>query len=177
MDKLWNQVLRSQFTAAINMLEQPIRACPDELWNAALWHDPNAPPGFSDFWYVAYHAMFWLDLYLYGKEAGFTPPAPFDLNELEPQGVLPAHKPEKDELLWYLDLCRKKCYSITDSLDDEKLHQSCEFPWSKGGLSYAELLLDNLRHVQEHAAQLNMFLGQKAEVGSRWVGRVKLDQI
>jgi hypothetical protein len=47
----------------------------------------------------------------------------------------------------------------------------CRFPW--GELCFAELLVDNLRHVQEHGAQLSMYLGQQQETGSRWVAQVK----
>jgi hypothetical protein len=32
----------------------------------------------------------------------------------------------------------------------------CQFPW--GELPFAEVQLYNLRHVQEHAAQLHLFL-------------------
>lgn len=172
MDNLWNEVLLSQFTAALNMLEKSIAACPDELWKADLWNDPNAPPGFAEFWYVAYHALFWTDLYLSGKEEGFSPPEPFDLNELDPNGVLPAKRPSRGDLLAYLEHCRRKCQETILSLDDEKTHQPCEFPWSKGKITFAELLLDNVRHVQEHGAQLSMFLGQHTDLSSRWIGRV-----
>jgi len=37
---------------------------------------------------VAYHTLFWLELYLYGSEEGFTPPAPFALIEME-RGAVP----------------------------------------------------------------------------------------
>ena len=47
----------------------------------------------------------------------------------------------------------------------------CRFPW--GELPFAELLLYNLRHVQEHAAQLRMFLGQQAGKSAKWVSRAK----
>jgi hypothetical protein len=44
-------------------------------------------------------------------------------------------------------------------------------------MSFLELLLYNMRHVQEHAAQLNMFLGQNAiDVASDWVGQAKADE-
>jgi hypothetical protein len=36
----------------------------------------------------------------------------------------------------------------------------CRFAW--GELTFGELQLYNLRHVQEHAAQLSLFLGQQA---------------
>jgi hypothetical protein len=171
MDELLKKMLKSQFIASIEMLSEAIRACPEELWQAKLWDNLSAPPGFSDFWYVAYHTLFWLDLYLSGAAEGFTPPASFDLNELEPQGVLPEKVFSKDELLAYLDHCRLECSRILDAFTDEKAHQDCEFPWSKGKISYAELLLDNMRHVQEHGAQLHMYLGQQKGINSRWMSR------
>ena len=41
----------------------------------------------------------------------------------------------------------------------EQANSLCRFPW--GELPFAELQLYSLRHVQEHAAQLRMFLGQQ----------------
>ncbi len=44
-------------------------------------------------------------------------------------------------------------------------------------MSFLELLLYNMRHVQEHAAQLNLFLGQNAiDRASDWVPRAKADE-
>ena len=40
-----------------------------------------------------------------------------------------------------------------------------------GELPFAELQLYNLRHVQEHGAQLRMFLGQQAGKSTRWVSQ------
>jgi hypothetical protein len=45
-------------------------------------------------------------------------------------------------------------------MSTEQASQMCQFPW--GELPFAELQLYSLRHVQEHAAQLHMFLGQQA---------------
>ncbi len=44
------------------------------------------------------------------------------------------------------------------SLTPEQASQMCSFAW--GELPYGELMLYVMRHVQEHAAQLHMFLGQ-----------------
>ena len=87
MDTSWNTILWGQFGAAIDMLENAIMACPDGLWS-----DPSTP-GVAGFWYVAYHTLFFLDLQLSGTvegfAQGFAPPAPFDLRELDPAGLLP----------------------------------------------------------------------------------------
>jgi DinB superfamily len=173
MDRLWNDILISQFSAAIDMLEKPIRSCPAELWKTDLWNDPDMPAGFAEFWYIAYHTLFWTDLYLTGKVEGFIPPSPFDLNELDPNGMLPANSFTKSELLVYLAHCREKCRHAVADLDDDRAHQVCEFPWVRGKLSYLELLLDNLRHIQEHGAQLNMLLGQHAGVHSKWIEHIE----
>lgn len=155
---LWHQ-----FGAAIDMLESAIIACPDDLWHFRSQQ--------QEFWYMAYHCLFWLDLYLTGSVEGFTPPAPFDLRELDPEGLLPDHEPTKDELLNYVTHCRKKCRATIESLTEEKARQICKFPW--GELGYLELLLDNMRHVQGHAAELLWILGEKTGSAPGWVSKTK----
>lgn len=176
MDKMWREILWRQFGATIDMLGNALEACPENLWKAHMWHDPQMPPEFSDFWYVAYHTIFWLDLYLSGSVEGFMPPAPYTLDELDPHGVLPERVYMRVELQTYLAHCRQKCQETIEQLTDEQAHRMCSFTWRKAGISFAELLLDNMRHVQEHAAQLNMFLGQRARISTSWVNRPKDDQ-
>ena len=173
MNSAWNDILWRQTGASMDMLENAMRACPDELWTARLWNEPAERPDLSQFWYLAYHCLFWLDLYLSGAVEGFTPPAPFTLAELDPAGLLPERIYTRNELLDYLAHCRQKCHQSIDSLTDEKALHLCSFTWGK--LPYAELLLDTMRHVQEHAAQLNLFLGQQAGQSARWVARAKAE--
>lgn len=172
----WRNALRQQFGAAIDTLENALLACPDALWEGRMWRDhaePSPPAGFAEFWYIAYHTLFWLDLYLAGSAEGFAPPAPFTLDELDPAGVLPERPYTKDELLTYLAHARMKCQSTLAALTDEQARRPCAFPWSRGqDVSFVELLLYNMRHVQEHAAQLHMFLGQHAHsAAATWVAR------
>jgi len=171
MDITFTNAIGSQFGAAIDMLDNALRACPDELWRIRLWNDPSMPPEFSEFWYVAYHCLFWLDLYLSGAIEGFTPPAPFTLDELDPAGLLPDRVYTKAELLTYLDHSRRKLQSTIESLTDERASRGCKFTW--GEVSFVELLLDNMRHVQEHAAQLNLILGQNSASARSWVAKSK----
>jgi hypothetical protein len=171
MKKNVKEAIWNQFCATMDMFGNALDSCPDELWNGHLWKDTSIPPRYSDFWYVAYHTLFFLDLYLTGSVDGFTPPAPFDLNELDPSGVLPGRQYTQKELQAYLEFCREKCQSIITSLTDNQAQKILYFPWSKPGISYLELLLDNMRHVQEHGAQLNMFLGQQAGISAHWVAK------
>jgi hypothetical protein len=169
MEIIDNDMLWHQFAAAIDAFGNALRECPDELWQSMLWEDQPGQwvaPGFSSFWYLCYHALFWLDLYLTGAEEGYSPPEPFDLVEMEAGEALPRTY-TRQELLGYLDYCRRKCRQTIGTLTGAQAQRMCRFSW--GELPFAELQLYNLRHVQEHAAQLHMFLGQQAGKSSKWV--------
>lgn len=164
MDTTWRNILWQQFGAAIDMLENAILACPDKVWSS---RDSPAP---NDFWYVAYHALFYLDLYLSDSVEGFAPPPPFTLSELE-SDVLPERTYTKDELQAYLEHGRRKCRATIKALTDHKVRRRCGFDWLD--LSDGELLLYNMRHVQHHAAQLNLLLRQTTDSAPAWVRKAK----
>ena len=172
MDMIWRDLIWQQFGAAIDMLDNALHACPDQLWRDRLWDNPTERPEYAQFWYIAFHALFWLDFYLSGSVDGFVPAAPFTLDELDPAGLLPERPYTKDELWAYLDHGRKKCRATIKELTDEKARHPCRFSW--GEVSFAELLLYNMRHVQEHAAQLNLILGQKKVSAPGWVTKAKI---
>lgn len=178
MDTWWREALWAQFGAAIDTLEAAVVACPDALWHEQLWIVPaeeSLSPDFAAVWYVTYHTLFWLDLYLTGTDAGFAPPEPFTLAELDPAGVLPERPYTKDELRAYIAHTRGKCQRIIGEMTDERARRTITFPWTKGKpFSFFELQLYNMRHVQEHAAQLHLLLGQHAiHVDSEWVARAR----
>jgi hypothetical protein len=167
MDTTAKTVLWSQFGAAIDMLENAINACPDDLWG-----DQKREP---QFWYLVYHTLFWLDFYLSDSPDGFQPPAPFKLEEFDPAGVLPERVYTKAELQTYLEHGRKKCRTAIGALTDEKARQ--RFWTGRRDLSILELTLYNMRHVQHHAAQLNLILRQTIDSAPNWVGQAKGDPI
>jgi hypothetical protein len=155
-------MLGRQYAVTLKAFGAALRNCPDELWERRLWDDqPDqwVAAGFSAFWYLAYHTLFWLDLYLTGAEEGFVPPAPFDLVEMEAGESLPRTY-TRQELLDYLDHCRRRCEETIGGLSSDQARRLCRFPW--GELPFGELLVYTLRHVQEHTAHLEMFLGQHA---------------
>ncbi len=163
MNAAWKTIIWRQFGAAIDMLENAMRDCPDDLWS-----DRSQRP---EYWYLAYHTLFWLDLYLSGPVEGFAPPAPFALEELDPAGVLPERPYTKKELQAYLEHGRKKCRAAIDALTDAKSGERHRFGW--GEASYSELLLYNMRHVQHHAAQLNLILRQQIDSAPGWVAQAR----
>jgi hypothetical protein len=171
MNRFWKTIIWQQFGGAIDTLDDMIRACLDELWRDRLWENSTRWPEFSQFWYLVYHALFWLDLYLTGAEEGFVPPAPFTLIEQDEEGPMPERPYTKDELQAYLAYCRQKCQATIEALTDETAQRRCSFGW--GEVSFAELQLYSMRHVQEHASQLSLLLGQKGVSAPDWVARAE----
>jgi hypothetical protein len=166
MNTNWKAIVWQQFGAAIDMLDNVLCACPDQLWRDCVWDDPTDAPEFTEFWFIVYHTLYWLDLYLSGSREGFAPPAPFLA------GPLPDQPYSRGELQAYLKQCRQKCQETFEVLTDEKANQRCEFPWGEE-VSFAELQLYSMRHVQEHASQLSLHLGQRVGSAPDWVARAE----
>ncbi len=164
MDSALKTMVWQQFGAAIDMFDDAITACPDRLWAAVLWDDAD-DPRYGQFWYVAYHTLSWLDLYLTGDYQSFVPPAPFV------RGQLPEKPYTKAEIRGYLLQCRRKCQSVIEGLTDEKANRICTFDWMAP--TFLELQLYCMRHVQEHAAQMNLLLGQNGVTGMDWVAKAR----
>lgn len=155
-------MLLRQYNKALDALAGALRDCPADLWAARLWPDePDqwVAKGFGTFWYLGYHALFWIDLYLTGAEEGFMPPAPFALVEMAANETLPRTY-TREELLGYADHCRRQCAAVIGKMSPEAARTRCFFPW--GEIAFAELQLYSLRHTEEHAAQLHLFLNQQA---------------
>ncbi len=169
-DTTMKAVLWHQFGAAIDMLDNALRTCPDELWREQLYTEHAVQPQFAEFWYIGYHALFWLDFYLSESDKGFAPPAPFTLTEFE-AGLLPERVYTKAELQIYLEHGRRKCQARLETLTDMLVTQRVRPDWPE--MSMAELLIYNIRHVQEHATQLSLFLGQRVGSAPGWVAKVR----
>ena len=160
MEAAFKETLWKQFGASIDMLKNAISLCTDELW-----HNDKK------FWYVAYHCLFYLDYYLTPEPNQFSPPSPYTLSELDSSGVMPDRVYTKEELLSYLNYGRNKCHKLIANLTDEIANNR----WVNEYMNYSvlELLLYNMRHVQHHAAQLNLLLRQGINKAPGWVSQTK----
>lgn len=168
--------LWKQFGASIDMLENALQLIPEDLWHAN-----------KKLFYNAYHGLLFLDYYLTIPPAGFSPQLPFTyttaghippdaLDDLVPDRIY-----RKDELLDYTKSCREKCRNVIAGLTTENM----EGRWmdvmdpiaSRSTLNYSvfEILLYNMRHVQHHAAQLNLLLRQHINKAPGWVSSAKGD--
>ena len=156
-----NEYVLAQFGASIDMLENAIDLCPSEIW--------NRNDGFSDFWYIAYHTLFFIDFYLTESPEKFIPFKDFGITELDPKGILPDRIFTKDELKSYVEHCRNKCKATIEGQSEDNIDNDYKFGTLK--LKFFELILYNMRHAQHHTAQLNLLLRHQIDSAPKWVRR------
>lgn len=150
-----NEIVWKQFGAALDMMENSLQACPEEVWSEK-----------SEFWYIAFHTLFYTDYYLSKQPLAFLPAAPFTLSEFDPRGLKPDRIYSKDELIQYLHFIRDKCRQrlVNDDLGDLE----SRFIDHRKNFSMLEVMIYNIRHIH-HLGQLNIWLRQHADLPSRWV--------
>ena len=145
------------------MVANAIRMCPDSVWDDE-----------QRFWYNAFHCLWFTDYYLTQDAASFHPPAPFDMSEFEDR--MPDRTYTQAELLAYSAYCRNKCRETLAGLTPE----TAEWVWQNESRTRAypflELQLYNMRHVQHHAAQLNLLLRQGIDDAPKWVRRAEVGE-
>ncbi len=148
-----------QLGAAIDALEHAMRACPP-----AVWGDRVGP---HEFWYLAYHTIFWLDCYALPDANAYVPPAPFTLGEFDPAGVYPYRVYAPDELLGFLAHARANAMRELLALTPESARSRWKF--HSYDLSRLEGFLNVIRHCQHHVGQLQLLLRQGGAEPPRWV--------
>ena len=147
MIDLYKQSTLGQFEAALAMLKQCIERCPDDLWEGVIAQLSVRQ--------VAYHTLFFVDLYLTESEDAFQ------LRELHRTGG-DEREPgycaalDKEATLAYLTICLVKLRTTLADENEETLRGPSGFSWCK--FTRAELHIYNLRHVQHHAGQLSSHL-------------------
>ncbi|WP_436489138.1 DinB family protein [Chitinophaga sp. ARDCPP14] len=164
MDSSLKITLWHQFGASIDMLENALTFCPDELWDTP-----------AKFWYIGYHTLFFLDFYLSDEtpmEKDFLPPEPFTLSEFGTG--MPERVYDKTELLTYLRFGREKLRGLLTRLTAEDILTK-RFVSEYKDYSILEILIYNMRHVQHHTAQLNLLLRQEVKDAPDWVSATKAD--
>jgi hypothetical protein len=156
--------LRKQFEASFTMLKQCI-----EQYDETIWLDDG--PYENPAWQIAYHAIFFANLYISPDEASVVQ-WEHQIENVQMLGVLPwpPHKkiiPErsysKAELLDYLELVEKQLEGQLDKMD---LTADCWPFWYN--LSQFELQLTNLRHIQHHIGQLVERHNTTSRINVQW---------
>lgn len=156
------KILTGQFEASLAMLNQCIQACPPDHWEGRIAN--------QTFRQIAYHALFFVDLYLSPAEDAFQLRDVHTLGGDEREPV-PSTGLSRDETLSYLAVCRQKALEVLTSETPESLERPSGYSWLP--FSRGELHLYNLRHVQHHAGQLSVYLRRIDNVPDpkalRWV--------
>ena len=159
-------ILASQYHAALKTLKQAIDRCPESLWEQ-LGPQPVA------YWQIAYHALFFTDLYLQIDEHHFKPwvyhqHAFVDLDQAMtrkgklPDGLEACSIAQLHEYWQIVDDMVEPCLGQMDiALPESGFH------WYK--VSKLEHQIIDIRHIQHHAAQLADRLRVGASVGVDWV--------
>jgi len=147
MIDFFRQILTAQYEAALGMMNQCIAACGPQYWDGKIAND--------SFRQVAYHALFFTDLYLSPGEKAF------ELRELhqrggDERGPNASIGLDKEETLSYVGICRAKVAQALAKETPESLQGPSGFSWRKH--SRGELHVYNIRHLQHHVGQLSAYL-------------------
>jgi hypothetical protein len=158
-------VIVSQYLAALEMLKQSVVKCPETLW--------DSPDDKTKFWHIAYHALFYVHLYLQDSDKSFTPWAKHrpEYQFMGPMPWPPHTLPkigepfDKESVLEYLAFCREQ---ITDRVPKMDFDAASGFAWLP--FSRFELQIYSIRHLQQHTGELMERLGTRAQIDVDWVG-------
>jgi len=160
--------LIAQFAASLSMLEACVAHCPDSEW--------ERPIGNSPFWQVAYHVLFYIDLYLSPSEDDFEP-QDFLRKNYESLGptALPPHEEvvadlpyTRETISGYVVHCRRKAAEVIAAETPDSFVGPSGFSWYS--IPRIEFYVNNIRHAQHHTAQLSLHLRRAAGIEIEWVG-------
>jgi hypothetical protein len=158
MIEFLKRILTAQFEAALCMLKECVQKCPPEHWEGKIANDT--------FRQIAYHTLFFVDLYLSPTEEAFQLRDWHHRGGDERSNTAASTGLTRDETLAYLAVCRQKMLATIASETPGSLQGASGFshlPFSRG-----ELHLSNIRHVQHHTGQLSAYLRRIIEDGERW---------
>ena len=172
----------NDFESAIDRFERALKDCTDDHWESSLWVVKRADPWiwpkgdggdgrtdetiqvFSAFWLIAYHCLFFLDLYCWDETGGFATPPEF-ANGPEDQGIdefgaarLPNVKYSRQQLLRYVDYCRTRVRETLARLTDAQRAIKLRPGHPHAGKTFEQLIGVNLTHLREHCDQLTAFV-------------------
>jgi hypothetical protein len=149
--------IESQYHAALSMLQQSIKNCPEHVWF-------DAKP-VNKYWQVAFHVLFYTHLYLQPSESVF---ARWSKHRGESQSLGKPSSVEpytQADMLEYLVFCREQVDQQVPVLD---LAGASGFHWLP--FNKLELQFYNIRHIMQHTGELSGRLFEQEGIEINWVG-------
>lgn len=166
MIDIYKEMISNQYEATLCMLATCIDRCPETSWDAPVVN--------YKFCQVAFHVLFFTDLYL-GRDLSALREQPFhrdnasffgNYEELGDQVPQTVH--EKPAIMKYLEHCRGKAAEVVAGETAETLGIRPGFDWLE--FSRAEVHVYSIRHIHHHAAQLSLRLRIDAGEDIPWFG-------
>jgi len=158
--------LIEQNRAALAMLADCVRACPDDLWTAG-------DPPWRAYWRITFHAAFYAHLYLGQVESAFQlwPECPPEYRPLW-DGAAYEHRADiepitQTSMLDYIAFLDTIVAPTVDALDLDCDETGFHWYTNMSKLSH-ELM--SLRHLQGHIGQLSELLMARG-IDTNWIGK------
>jgi hypothetical protein len=158
--------LAHQYEAALCTLNACIDGCPQSAW--------NGPVANLAFCQVAFHVLFFTDLYL-GPSVESLGEQQFHRDNAQVFRDYEELEDRKQQLLYdkqfikaYLEHCRQKALQVIATETPDSLAAPAGLARLK--FTRAELHVYNIRHIQHHAAQLILRLRLDLGQDMRWFG-------
>lgn len=152
-------ILRRQLTPTIEMLQDVVECCSDDMWTLST---KNAP-----IWEQVYHATFWLSAWARDWSTPFEKPAFHSDGALELEsGASPVIT--REQMRDYVDKVHKECMSFLDGLTDDALvvgQEAFGHTWTP-----ADRITGQLRHVQHHVGIAYAQIRERTGAYPEWRG-------
>lgn len=139
--------LKKHFSRTSKMLFQSINACPDEIWETASEGYP--------FWQQAYHAIYWVDVWMSESIYKFEKPEGFYTKSYELDNAC-AKVFSKNQVIDYCNIVFKKCDDYFEKLNDIDLYERNTF-FDKN-LTTFDRIMGQIRHVSYHIGYMDCIL-------------------
>ncbi len=178
--------LAGEFDEAIDRLEEALRLCPDDLWQASMWPVRRTDPWiwprpgtepivertdesiqiYSSVAGIVYHCLWFLDFYVTTDAKTFQSPEYVRGGAQEMDWAadgaapLPGWVFPKEVLLRYLEHGRRRVRERLASVSETEMAGTCPDGHPHAGKTLSQLVQVNLDHVREHSGQIRAFLIQ-----------------
>lgn len=152
----------AQYKASLAMLGDAVSKCTEELWL-----DPRHRPAF---WRIAYHTLFFTDLYLCRSVKVFSPWVNHvdGYESLDPLAGIDGTACTRAALSDYREELTRH---VGERIRDLDLAGSSGMPWLP--FSKLELQFYNIRHILHHVGQLTVWLREELGKEVDWVGTTR----